>query len=281
MTQLVLQKSAEDASDDLPKEVLNPLKAAQQYDVQMHQPSAELSDFVEHYWVLRWDMRGKPPFVCEVIPSPNINMTFMHEGARITGVTTGKYTYEINDVGVIFGIQFRPGGFHPFWRQSVHLLTDKLIPASSVFGEINESFNTAILSLKTDADMLTRVEQLLLDQQPAADKNIQIIANIIEWVTNNDAPTVRSAARQFGMSERSVQELFQTYVGVGLKWVILRSRLQKAAELAVKLKAPNWTSIANDLGYSDQAHFVNAFKKIIGRPPAEYAAMSRTTNLTV
>ena len=33
----------------------------------------------------------------------------------------------------------------------------------------------------------------------------------------------------------------------------------------------SWPEMALDLGYFDQAHFIEEFKAIVGMPPAEYA----------
>jgi AraC-like DNA-binding protein len=35
--------------------------------------------------------------------------------------------------------------------------------------------------------------------------------------------------------------------------------------------AIHWPDLALDLGYSDQAHFIRDFRKLIGTTPAEYA----------
>lgn len=277
MTRLRLQKSAPlETSDSLPKEILNPLKAAEQYDLRMYSPCADLADFVDEYWILRWDLRGKQPFTCEVIPSPYINLTFMSEGARITGVTTGKYSYEVSGIGKIIGAKFKPGGFRPFWRDSVHELTDTTAPALRIFSEIDDVYNNAMLAMTSDKATIEQFEKLLLAYSPTPDKNIDLIENIIQSLDIDDCITVQSVARKFGVSERYLQELFRTYVGVGIKWIISRVRLQKAAGLAAKLESPNWAEVATQLGYNDQSHFVNDFKKIIGKPPAQYATIVRS-----
>lgn len=279
MANSVLQKTAAPdpaAGSALPKEVLNPLTAARQYTAHLYAPSAAVADLVEQYWVLRWDLRGKPAFTADVLPSPSVNLTFMREGARITGIATGKYAYELAEAGAIFGVTFRPGGFYPFWRRSVSALTDRAIPATDVFKTIDPAFNAALIAAPDDEDMIARVEALLVGCWPAADATVDLINRIIASISAEDAPTVRSLAHAFGISERSLQACFRTYVGVGLKWVMLRARLQKAAALAVQLASPNWAAVAADLGYTDQAHFVNDFRKIIGMPPAQYAALARS-----
>jgi AraC-like DNA-binding protein len=78
-------------------------------------------------------------------------------------------------------------------------------------------------------------------------------------------------AKRFGMPERTLQHLFKTHVGVGLKWIIRRYRLMEAAELAESGSDQNWTAIAHQLGYADQAHFTNDFTKLVGRAPSDHA----------
>ena len=71
------------------------------------------------------------------------------------------------------------------------------------------------------------------------------------------------------MKQRTLQHLFKTHVGVGLKWIIRRYRLMEAAELAESGTVQNWTAIALELGYADHAHFTRAFKQALGASPSE------------
>jgi AraC-like DNA-binding protein len=55
--------------------------------------------------------------------------------------------------------------------------------------------------------------------------------------------------------------------------VLRRLRLQEAAERMAD-GAGDWAALAVDLGYFDQAHFINDFRRVVGRSPAEYAAQA-------
>ena len=74
----------------------------------------------------------------------------------------------------------------------------------------------------------------------------------------------------FDVSTRKLQRLFNEYVGISPKWMIQRYRLQEAAQRLASATAVEWPAIALDLGYSDQAHYIREFKKLIGKSPAEY-----------
>lgn len=39
--------------------VLNRQESARHFQISRYQPSAEIAFFVEHYWIVRWDLREK------------------------------------------------------------------------------------------------------------------------------------------------------------------------------------------------------------------------------
>ena len=163
------------------------------------------------------------------------------------------------------------------WRQPIVILTDKVVDVKEVFPEVDEEFRHALLGLNDDELMVAWVEELLLAKKPALDQNMVLINSILEAVAaDKDLRTVEMVTERFYVSGRTIQYLFQKYVGVGLKWVLMRYRLLEAVELAAQLQEPNWASVAADLGYSHQSHFVNDFKKLVGKSPLQYTQTIRT-----
>ena len=226
----VLQKSA----NILPKKskrhkgILDPLVAVQRFQLNRYLPSADLAPFVEHHWTIHWDLRGQPPYISEVLPHSSVNFAFTVDRAWITGVTTGIYQYEVKDVGTIVGTMFKPGGFHPFWRQPIVMLTNKVVDVTEVFPEVDEDFRHALLGLNDDELMVAWVEELLTARKPALDQNMALIDSILETVAaDKDLRTVEMVTERFYVSGRTIQYLFQKYVGVGLKCVLGIGRLMR------------------------------------------------------
>jgi AraC-like DNA-binding protein len=83
---------------------------------------------------------------------------------------------------------------------------------------------------------------------------------------------VADVAARHGVSVRTLQRLFRRHVGVSPKWVLQRYRLHEAAERMAAGEATDLASLAQDLGYFDQAHFGNDFRRYVGVPPSAYAA---------
>ena len=72
-------------------------------------------------------------------------------------------------------------------------------------------------------------------------------------------------------SERTTQRLFRRYVGVPVKWVLCRYRLQHAALQIETVPDLDFADLAVRLGWYDQAHFINDFRDMLGCTPGEYA----------
>lgn len=257
--------------------ILDPLEAAQRFRLTRYLPSAELAAFVEHHWIIQWDLRGRPAYVSEVLPHPSVNFAFTDERGWITGVTTGKYTYEVRDIGRIVGTMFRPGGFFPFWRRPVTELTDTVMPVTDVFTTAGDDFRRSLLAHDTDEERIARLEDLLRSHGATTDQNLDLVRAALDAIaTERGLRTVASVAQYVHVSARTLQSVFRKYVGVGLKWVLMRYRLIEAAELAARTPNPDWADIAVDLGYTDQSHFVNDFKRLVGQPPHQYTQSIRS-----
>jgi AraC-like DNA-binding protein len=270
-----LQKPAtpfEEKRDDFAG-ILDPEGSARSYGLNRYLPSAALAPFVEHYWVVSWDLPEGVSYPAEVLPHPNLNVAFTRQRGWITGVTTGRYDYEVKGSGAVLGVMFKPGGFRPFFGRPVAELLDQTLDATAVFTSATEAARLALMAEPDRQRMIAMAEAMLVgDGLPAADPNIAVATGIVELArTNREIVSVAELARQAAVNERTLQHLFQHYVGVGPKWVIRLYRLVEAAGRATAEAPPHWTEVAHELGYSDQAHFTNDFTKIVGRAPTEYA----------
>ena len=75
-----------------------------------HAPSADLAFWIEHYWIVEWDLRE--PYVAETLPHPSVHLV-VGSLSRIAGVQTGRFTRRLEGRDRVFGIKFRPGAFRP------------------------------------------------------------------------------------------------------------------------------------------------------------------------
>jgi AraC-like DNA-binding protein len=269
--------------------VLRPELAATRFQLARRPPSDGLAPFVDFYWILRWDLRGRGAHEQTILSHPSVNLAFEAGGAGIYGVDRRLFTRSLSGSGRVFGVRFRAGCFRPFWRAPISELTNRVVPAARVFGPEAEETRRAIMRADAFADtsadtlagtfdhadavMTEHAEALLLSVRPERDPAAEQAAELVARITGDPAlRRVGQLAAASELSERSLQRLFADYVGVSPKWVMRRARLHEAAERADGGEVVDWAGLAADLGYADQAHLTRDFTATIGIPPTHYAA---------
>ncbi|MGW7200208.1 AraC family transcriptional regulator [Streptomyces chryseus] len=239
------------------------------------EPAEPLRPYVEHYWLIDWDLTE--PFASHVLPHPCVNIVFQrYEGTgdfgEVAGIGLELFTQKLEGRGRVCGIQFRPGGFRPFLAdRPVSDLTGRRLP----FPEVLPGFRAApaaVLGPEAEDARVAALDDFLLALGPAPDPQAErAMALAARLREDRSIRRVGELADTAGMSVRSVQRLFAAYVGVSPKWVILRYRVHEALERAGADAPPDWAALAAELGYSDQAHLVRDFTARVGVPPTAYA----------
>ena len=233
-------------------------------------PPADLALFIEHFWTIQWDKTGSTYTSEEVMHRPYVDVFMSLQETGVQGTFRGKRAYVAAETGRVVGIRFRPGGFRAFWDGSLTDLQDKIIEAQQVFPQISQVYVQRLLLLEDEA-IVHELTELLRAKHPKLDNNIELINKIIAAVENDDSLlTVKAVGKASGRSERWLQQLFQGYVGIGLKWFLQRHKLLRAAEQIRENSDLNWVDLAYDLGYSSQQHFITDFKKVLGKTPLQY-----------
>jgi len=252
--------------------VLNPGAGEQVYKTARYHPSGDLAAYVEHYWIVRWDLRGKEPFRQETLPHPAIHVALEQGRFDVYGVVQGRFIRVLEGQGRVFGIMFRPGAFHPFFRRPVSELTNRIVPVQRLFGDAGHSLGAAIIASDEVARCIEIAEDFLRAKRPAPDENLDRVSRIVKRIAETPAIThVKHLLDDLDISRRTLQRHFDDYVGVSPKWVIRRYRLHEAIDRIAPGQRMEWANLAVDLGFYDQAHFIRQFKTLVGRTPQDYA----------
>lgn len=256
--------------------ILKAAAARDRFSLHRYEPAPDLAPFVEHYWIVSWDLAGQPPFRQTILSYPNVNLSFERESTGtftgVYGIPTSTYTRTLQDRGLVLGIKFHPGGFYPFWQQPVSRLTGRIVKASEAFGLDFRELERRIFEQEDFAEMAELGQSFLRERLPAPDDNVALIRSIVQAAIDDRGLTkVEQMAERFGIGLRALQRLFDRYVGVSPKWVIQRYRLQEAAELLEQGGRIDGAALSQELGFYDQAHFIKQFKAIVGMTPEAYA----------
>jgi len=237
-------------------------------------PPEILSGWVQHFWIERWDLRGCAAQTREVLPHPCVHLAFARGRSRVYGVQLGRFVRELKGEDCVVGVKFRPGAFHPFLRQPVCTIANRSIPAQQLFANATEA-EAQVLSGADDRDMVDAAARFLVAHLPPSDPMVETACAAVEMIAGDrELKRVEDLVARCGLPDRAVQRIFRRYVGASARWVIKRYRVYEALEQLADggpaEQIRDWAGLAQDLGYYDQAHFINDFKKLVGRSPTAY-----------
>jgi AraC-like DNA-binding protein len=269
------------------KAILLPEAGAQRFVVSWTPPRPELAALVGRHWSVRWDV-GDTPYEQAVLAHPTVHVVSeLHDvGApapahvpAVHGVVRGTFRRELRTTGRVHGIAFRPGTFRCLLGRDVAAITDLVLPSADVLGPAWVELSRQAIEVDDDVEAAALFDAELLRRGAEPERAALEVADLVER-TQADRSLTRSdqLARLAGVSERTLQRTFARHVGVGPKWVVRTYRLQEAAA-ALTDPGTDLADLAAALGYGDQAHFSNDFRRATGQPPGRYAA-ARATDAT-
>ncbi len=241
-------------------------------------PSEDLAPFIEHFWTVAWDLAD--PEVHEVLPHPSVYLVIEQNNSRVAGVPRGRFVRRLEGRGRVLGTKFRPGGFRGFWQGSIAELTGNTWTLDHTFGAGSKGLEERALRESDPRKAFEIVQDFLRAHAITSGREERLAAELAgdiarQIATDRTITRVEQLAERFNLSMRKLQRLFADNVGVSPKWVIQRYRLHEAAERIAADVHLDGATLAFELGYADQAHFIRDFRRLVGKTPAEYSRAFR------
>lgn len=247
------------------------------FDLRRWQPGSRIQWFVEHFWSVTWDLRGGAPFDSSVITFPSMHIThewgsdnarhgFSLPNTLVHGVVERVFQTTISEQGWVVGARFKPGGFTARFGGDASTMTGRVQPVGT------DLFGSSI-RLENDVDAAAAQLERLIAQRGEPDDTFRPLNALVDRIRDDrDIHRVEQVMDRSPWSERTTQRVFRRYVGVSVKWVLCRYRLQNAALEIETDPGLDFAELAVRLGWYDQAHFINDFRAMLGSTPGEYAA---------
>lgn len=243
-------------------------------------PGDAVASRVDRHWTTRWDLPAGHEHVQEVLPHPCVNLVVHHGIVAAYAIPLQRDARRLSGRGAAVGTKFRPGAFAAFCRVPLPAWRGAALSLPEAFGPDGRTLEAELLAAAGDGDpdpddvarVIAAVERFLAARMPPSDPSFDLVQDVVRDMLRR-APDVRVAAiaRDHGVSERTLQRAFRRHVGVGPKWVLRRYRLHTAADRIGAEGADDLAGLAYELGYADQAHFANDFRRAIGLQPTAYA----------
>jgi AraC-like DNA-binding protein len=236
-----------------------------------HQPGPELSRYIECVWTLHSpaaiNCHRVPPDAClDIVYDPA-------DGLRAIGTMTTEQHFHFPHRAQLAGIRFRPGMARIFLRVSSAELTDVSLPLEDLWSTRARELQRRL----DDADSIQQASRILLDNLPAPaavpNPPQQAIESLAAAHGNADLDLI---AHRANLSPRQFRRRCLEETGLTPKRLARVLRFRHACSIADVPDRPNWSDIALEAEYFDQAHLIRDFHQFTGQTPMAVFSNTRS-----
>ncbi|MFG1958270.1 helix-turn-helix domain-containing protein [Nonomuraea sp. NPDC049028] len=193
------------------------------------------------------------------------------------------------DVPHCVTVRLRPGTARPLLGVPLSELVDQVVPLRDLWGVRADRLAEELTGMVAGSDwaerVMTRLEAAFLDrlaaQSPADLDRAGLVGAAAALLSAGAAldrgdlvgvaaaPPVVAVARELGVSERHLRNLFTGGVGVPPKRF---ARISRVRGVLARVCREEGASLAAEAGYYDQSHMTAEFRAVMGVPPSAYRA---------
>jgi AraC-like DNA-binding protein len=253
-----------------------------------YKPNPPLSKFVDNFWL--YEGAGAEHKIERILPTGTLELAInlrqnklgfydaerpekssRFSGAVVSGAHGRAFAPDTAEEVFIIGVHFKPGGAFPFLGLPAGNLADTHVDLDKLWGPSACRLRERLCEARTSAERFLLIEKALLSRLHHGVEQHYAVSTALEMFGENQAgQTVRDAAKYLGLSQRRFIQVFKAEVGITPKLFSRIQRFQQTRTFIELNLSPNWVTLALDLGYFDQSHFIREFLEFSGLSPTEY-----------
>jgi AraC-like DNA-binding protein len=255
-----------------------------------HKPRPPLDQFVERIWYCHGYTAGHSldrmmPIgsvdllvnlhedQCRVYDREDVTRCRTSSGITAAGPSTEYFVIDMAEQYSVMGVKFRPGGAFPFLGPSPSELHGLHVSLEDMWGSAAADLRTQVLEAPTpDARFRALEKGLLARGRHNCDTHPAVRYALEQFHATPGPVTIAQVTGRIGLSPRRFIQIFREQVGLNPKLYCRVRRFRQVLSAVAKGGRVEWTDIALDAGYFDQAHFIHDFRSFSGINPGAYLA---------
>jgi AraC-like DNA-binding protein len=235
-------------------------------------PVAQLERYLGCYWTLV----HAPGASVQTIPDASAYLVIeIPDGAQPECLIAGPRLKTMRSAPTrrsqIVGVRLRPGVAYLLARTPIHQIVNRREPLARFLGACADEL-AGQMAKATSADArFDLLEAFCLEHIAGKCVNecVELALRLLE--ESEGAMQIREVARRCAVSQRQLERLLRTWVGMSPKRLARIARFQTV--LGRAQRKPQWTHVAAEQNYADQAHMIHEFSGFAGESPARFASM--------
>jgi AraC-like DNA-binding protein len=256
-----------------------------------HIPSSPLDEYVNYFYCLDGSM---PSPHARIVPLPSFDLKFNFGGVvRMFEPTRPERAASFNEswcVGVwseshavdwpldmqITGVSLKPAGAWMLFNLPLYELHNQVVTLDRLWGNFATEVWERLYTAPTRQARFALLEQVLLARLYDTSYNFKIVRYAVSQIARHQgAVTIHSLSKDVGLSQTHLTRLFKQMVGALPKELARLYRFQHVLHSIDVSRPVDWTGIAHQCGFYDQAHFSREFTAFSGARPTDYLKLRR------
>lgn len=250
---------------------------------QQIQPHPALRPYIECYWVIESQSTSQPSTGEFMHPNGSNGIIFSLrdvlslDGELISakyfrgGANTASRKLAVAGNVKAIGIRFTVIGMYALHAVPMNeLLQDELVYAPGDFRKLDAVYERMV-NVEQLEDQIAHLEAWLLESVRRAQDTPATVQQSLQ-IINHQAGylSIRQVADELFISDRQLERLFKTHIGITPKQYARVQRVARARTLLKRVDDVTLLETAQDAGYYDQSHFIREFKSVVGMTPGAY-----------
>ena len=171
----------------------------------------------------------------------------------------------------MMGAHFRTGGAAPFFGFPLSELSGNVVELDLIWKREILALREQLLETPSPEGKFDLLEAYLLAKAQSRLEPDMAVSAALRTLRSWPVISLRELASRLGLSHKQMLARFDCRVGLTPKLTSRIFRFQGALAAANAVKTtPDWSDLAVDCGYYDQAHLIHEFHQFAGLTPSEY-----------
>jgi AraC-like DNA-binding protein len=179
----------------------------------------------------------------------------------------------------LMGIHFKPGGAYPFLNFPLSELQNQIVSADALWGGFAAELFERLSAAPSIQTRLLLFEELMRVRLHDAPHGLNVVRyGVAEIARHKGSLLIKALGDQMGISHNHLLTQFNRMVGISPKALARLYRLKHILHSVDPTSAVDWTQIAHQSDYYDQAHFTKDFRVFTGLSPTDYLRLRRQSH---
>ncbi len=209
---------------------------------------------------------------CRVYDRENPSQCRTSSGISVVGPGTEYFVIDTAEQYSVVGVEFRPGGAFSILGPPEEL-HGRHVSLEDIWGAEAADLRIQVLEAATPEKMFCVLERAFLARVgPEVEVHPAVRFALGRFHAAPAGDTVAEVKNAIGLSPRRFVQVFREQVGLNPKLYCRVRRFRQVLAAIGAGRPVEWSRVAMDAGYFDQAHFIHDFKAFSGVSPRAYVA---------